>query len=148
MLNLESFIVLNAVYALSCLWATSRRDGACPVSTKKSLIDLNKLLPNQKIDRHLLIVATVFFILVMAPRLGLLKGHFPIGDDFRQIPKVVSIAISPNEPLFPYFPITRLTIYYFNNVAPGLLVRLTDNLLKAHQAWFLHVAICTAVMLC
>ena len=140
MLNLESFVLLNAVYAFLCLFLNRRLN-------PDARIDLDKLLPNQKTERLFVALSAIFFVLVMAPRLGLLKGHFPIGDDFRQIPKVVSIAASPNEPLFPYFPITRLTIYYFNNVAPGLLVRFTDNLVQAHQVWFIHTAVCTAVLL-
>ncbi len=139
-LNLESFVILNAVYAFLCLWINRRLN-------PDSKPNFDKILPPRKTPVILPLLAAIFFLLVMAPRLGLLKGHFPIGDDFRQIPKVVSIAASPNEPLFPYFPITRLTIYYFNNIAPGLLVRLTDNLVQAHQAWFIHMAICTIAML-
>lgn len=135
-LSLESFLILTVLYAIACLWIGGKRE-----------IDFDKIFPPRKTSCIILLVAAMFFLLVMAPRLGLLKGRFPGGDDFRQIPKVISIAVSPNEPLFPYFPITRLTVYYFANIAPGLLVRFSDNLIQAHTAWFIQTALLTAVML-
>jgi hypothetical protein len=139
-LDLKNFIVLNILYALLCLWAKGKLKDV-------KRLNIDKILPPSKTSPIILLAAIIFFALVMAPRLGLLKGHFPGGDDFRQIPKVVSIAASPNEPLFPFFPITRLTIYYFANIAPGLFVRFSHNFIQAHTAWFVHTALMTVTML-
>ena len=139
-LNLWNFLILEIIFGLTCFWVSKR-------VRKESLVNTDDLSPPFRASRILLGFSFIFFLMVMSPRLGLLSGFFPIGDDQHQIRKIVSIAESPADPLFYHFPTTRLTIYYFNNVAPGLLVKFSDNFIKANQAWFIHVGLLTVLLL-
>lgn len=139
-LNFTNFIIAETCFVFLCLHF-SKKIGVL------SKINLDNIAPPFKISRLTILLGVSFFILIMSLRLGLWKGYFPVGDDQHQIRKIVSIVESPNEPLFYHFPTTRLTIYYFNNVAPGLLTKFSGNFVKANQAWFIHVALQTALIL-
>lgn len=139
-LNLASFVLSVTFYSGLCLAVSQKLSDA-------EKIDLDKVIPPFKTSPLTTLVAVSFFLFVMSPRLGLLRGYFPIGDDQHQVRKIVSIAVTPGEPLFYHFPTTRLTIYYFNNVAPGLLTKFSGNFAKANQSWFIHVALETALIL-
>lgn len=156
-----SFLVLPVIYTLLLffnqvnIWAFSLAALVfwllCFCSTKtffkEKTTDLETLIPTFKPSSAVLVSAVLFFLIVMSPRLGLWQGFFPIGDDQHQIRKIVSVAESPSEPLFYHFPTTRLTIYYFNNIGPGLWVRFSKNAVKVNQAWFIHLALETLILL-
>lgn len=80
----------------------------------------------------------IFLLMLLLPRIGLWEGKFPIGDDRHRMGKIVSIAESPDVPLFYRFPVTPLTIYYFDQVQPGLMVKFSNNALQTHQSWVIH----------
>lgn len=138
--NLTTFVLAEVLFAGLC-WFWQRK------LNSQDKINTQELFPDFKLSLAMLFTSVSFFFLVMSPRLGLWQGFLPIGDDQHQVRKVVSIAVSPAEPLFYHFPITRLTIYYFNNVAPGLAVKFSQNSIKAHQAWFIHAGLQTALLL-
>lgn len=139
-LSLQNFLITDVVFAVVCLLISKKFD-------ESQKINLDEISPNFKLSLPIILMSFSFFLLVMSPRLGLWQGYFPIGDDQHQIRKIVSIAESPDEPLFYHFPTTRLTIYYFNNVAPGLLTKFSNNFVKANQSWFIHVGLQTALIL-
>lgn len=139
-LTLTNFLVIEIGFFIFCLLIYKKID-----QTHK--VNLDNIAPPFKSGFSIILVGVSFFFLVMSPRLGLWQGYFPIGDDQHQIRKIVSVAESVNEPLFYHFPTTRLTIYYFNNVAPGLLTKFSGNFIKANQSWFIHVGLQTALIL-
>lgn len=139
-LSLPSFVFAQLLFLLISFLIGQRMD-------PRRKINLDYLIPHFPLNFWLISLVFSFFLLVMSPRLGLWQGYLAIGDDQHQIRKTVSIAESDNEPLFYHFPTTRLTIYYSNNVAAGLLVKFSNNFLKANQAWFIHVGLQTALML-
>lgn len=107
-------------------------------------IDLDKVFPTNHSTRRdvfsILAIGAlgVFLVLLLLPRIGLWQGNFPIGDDRHRMGKIISVAESPNVPLFYRFPTTPLTIYYFDQVQPGLMVRFSNNEIKTNQAWVIH----------
>lgn len=139
-LSFTNFLIVEAVFSVLCLWV-SKKFG------ELQKVNLDNVIPSFNLSPLILLLSVSFFIFVMSPRMGLWLGYFPIGDDQHQIRKIVSVAESPNEPLFYHFPITRLTIYYFNNIAPGLLTKFSGNFVRANQAWFIHVGLQTALIL-
>lgn len=139
-LSFTNFVIAEAVFACVCL-LISKKIG------ESRKVNLDNIAPTFNLSPLIIFLSVSFFLLVMSPRLGLWQGYFPIGDDQHQIRKIVSVAESPNEPLFYHFPITRLTIYYFNNVAPGLLTKFSGNFVKANQSWFIHVGLQTTLIL-
>lgn len=139
-LSLPNLLIIESAFAIICLMV-SRKLG------EPRKVNLDNVFPPFNLSPLIILLSFSFFLLVMSPRLGLWQGRFPIGDDQHQIRKIVSIAESPNEPLFYHFPATRLTIYYFNNVAPGLLTKFSGNFTKANQSWFIHVGLQTALIL-
>jgi len=139
-LSFLSFFISEVMFAVLCLTGSKKLG-------ELQKVNLDEVIPPFSLSPWVVLLGISFFLLVMSPRLGLWQGYFPIGDDQHQIRKIVSLAESPNEPLFYHFPTTRLTIYYFNNVAPGLLTKFSGNFVKANQAWFIHVGLQTALIL-
>lgn len=86
------------------------------------------------------LVLGLFFLSLISPRFGLWKGEVPVGDDKPRVGQVVSVALSPQLPLHFRLPTTEMSIYYYHMVQPGLLVRFSDNFVKANQAWVVHLA--------
>ncbi|MCL5004196.1 MAG: hypothetical protein M1352_02910 [Patescibacteria group bacterium] len=135
-----ALVVLSAVFVAACLSLDKVTKGFARVNS-------DSLFPPFSPSPLVVGAAVIFFLVVMSPRLGLWQGWFPVGDDQHQLRKITSVAESPADPLFYHFPTTRLTIYYFNNVQPGLWVKLSNNLIKVNQAWFIHVAVQTLLLL-
>lgn len=86
------------------------------------------------------LVLGLFFLSLISPRFGLWKGEMPVGDDKPRVGQVVSVALSPAFPLHFRLPTTEMSIYYYHMVQSGLLVKLSDNFIKANQAWAIHLA--------
>lgn len=110
-------------------------------------INADKLLPQTNIGGVLTAILLIFWLMNILPRIGLLTKHYPIGDDMHRVGKIVAVAESPTFPLFYHFPTTRLTIYYFVGVAPGLLTKFSGNAVKTNQAWFIQVSLWTLSIL-
>ena len=104
-------------------------------------INLDAMIPRTRLTVPVVIVLTAFSLMNILPRLGLIKGYFPIGDDMHRIGKTVSIAESPTSPLFYNFPTTNMTIYYYVAVGSGLLTKFSQNQITADKAWFIHTSI-------
>lgn len=139
-LSFANFLIVEATFAFLCLLVSKKIGGS-------QRVNLDSVISPFSLSPSIVLLSVSFFLLVMSPRLGLWQGYFPIGDDQHQIRKIVSVAESPNEPLFYHFPTTRLTIYYFNNVAPGLMTKFSGNFVKANQSWFIHAGLQTALIL-
>lgn len=92
-------------------------------------------------------VLLLFFVLLIIPRWGLWNGFVPVGDDKSRVGQVLSIAASPNEPLYFRLPTTEMSIYYFHMIQPGLLVRFGENYVKVNQAWFIHLLISYSLLI-
>jgi hypothetical protein len=133
-------LIIEGVFVLGCLLISRKFGGLISPN-------LDNVIPPFNFSVPIILLCASFFLLVMSSRLGLWQGYFPIGDDQHQIRKIVSVAESRNEPLFYNFPTTRLTIYYFNNVAPGLLTKFSGNFVKVNQSWFIHVGLQTALII-
>lgn len=84
------------------------------------------------------LILGLFLLLLLLPRIGLWEEKFPIGDDRHRMGKIVSIAESPDKPLFYRFPVTPLTIYYFDQIQSGLITKFSNNEIKINQAWVIH----------
>jgi len=113
----------------------------------KISIDTDGIFPETKIGKLLPALIIIFFLMNVLPRMGLILGQYPIGDDMRRLGKTVSISQSEGFPLFYHFPITRMTIYYYVTVGSGLLTKFSGNAIKANLAWFTHVAFWNLSML-
>ncbi len=142
-LNSQSWVLLNLIFLLFILTLTKL--------SPRFRFDITNVLPKQETGRYgeftLFIISVVFLVMLTLPRGGLLQDRYPIGDDRHQMGKIVSVAASPGLPLFYRFPITKLTIYYFENIAPGLIVKFSNNTIAAHQAWFFFTLIQNILML-
>ena len=142
-LNSQSWVLLNLIFLLFILTLTKL--------SPRFRFDMTNVLPKQETGRYgeftLFIISIVFLVMLTLPRGGLLQGRYPIGDDRHQMGKIVSVAASPDLPLFYRFPITKLTIYYFENIAPGLIVKFSDNIITANQAWFFFTLVQNVLML-
>ena len=119
----------------------------------KSFLDLDDIVVSKPINQSnrlltLLIGLTLglFFVMQILPRWGLWQGWSPVGDDAPRVGQVLSVAVSPNYPLHYKLPTTLMTVYYFHMIQPGLLTRFTDDHLKVHQTWFIHL-IATYILL-
>ena len=142
-LNIQSWVLLNLIFLLFILVVTKL--------FPNFRFDFTGILPKQETSRLgeflLFIISIVFLVMLTLPRGGLLQGRYPIGDDRHQIGKIVSVAASPDLPLFYRFPITKLTIYYFENIPSGLLVKFSENKITANQAWFFFTLVQNVLML-
>lgn len=119
---------------------------------RKELIDTDVVFPVEKTKFNRILkggfytVLVSFVILIMIAKVGLPFGFTPVGDDKPQSQKNTAIAISPQLPIFYNFPISPLTIYYFNNIGSGLTTKFTNNFITVNQSWFMHTFIFTTVM--
>ncbi len=122
----------------------------------KSLIDSDQVFPFKETKKspfgdlfkwggYFLLVS--FFLLIMIGKLGLPQGFLPVGDDKPRMQKTTSVAISPKQPLFYNFPISDMTIYYFNHIPSGLLTKFTNNFVLVNESWFIHTVILIVLML-
>lgn len=146
-LSLVNWLVFLSLLCLTMKFLSSR--------FVKELIDTDQVFGEQKVvereppwlKKAFYLVVGGFFFLVMIGKVGLPFDFMPVGDHKPQMQKVTAVALSPKLPLFYNYPISELTIYYFNNIPAGLMTKFTANFVRVNQSWFIHSTIATMVML-
>lgn len=143
-IGLSTYKLLSPVAFLIILTALG---GICALVGRKR-VGLNldflfkeRLEAGNKILKYASLGCLIFFFsLLMTPRFGLLVGNVPVGDDKPRVGQVTSIALSPDLPLHFRLPTTKMSIYYYHMVQPGLLSKFSNYLVRPNVSWFIHLS--------
>lgn len=146
-LTLLNWLALNAIFMI-VFYLFGHRFGQQQLDLDKVFAKSGNENNNGKVWKWgIIVIASIFFTLVILGKLGLPLGFLPVGDDKPRLQKTAAIALSDELPLFYNFPLSEMTIYYFNNVPSGLMTKFSNNEIEVNISWFIHSIISTITML-